>query len=190
MAVPRNRYIAFFTIAAVGFLADLWTKKLIFGVMGLPKTWQPSPVRWLWEGRFGFQTSLNEGALFGMGQGRVWLFAMLAFVLLVFVVIWFLRGGGAENWWMTVALACVAAGILGNLYDRLALHGYQWEQIDLDRTGPVHAVRDWILVMIGSYPWPNFNIADSLLVAGVIMLMWHSIRATAPRPATSLQANR
>ena len=31
--------------------------------------------------------------------------------------------------------------MIGNPYDRLALHGYQWEQIDLDRTGPVHAVR-------------------------------------------------
>jgi signal peptidase II len=180
MAVPRNRYIAFFTIAAVGVLADLWTKAWIFGVMGLPSTWRGSPVWWLWDGRVGFQTSLNEGALFGMGQGKVWLFAVLACVLLVFVVLWFFRGGGAQSRWMTVALAFVTAGILGNLYDRLALHGLLWEQIDLDRTGPARAVRDWILVMIGNYPWPNFNIADSLLVAGVIMLMWHSIRAKEP----------
>jgi lipoprotein signal peptidase len=34
----------------------------------------------------------------------------------------------------------------------------------------VYAVRDWLLVMIGSYHWPNFNLADSYLVAGVILL--------------------
>jgi len=40
----------------------------------------------------------------------------------------------------------------------------------------VHAVRDWILVMIGNWPWPNFNIADSLLVCGAGLLLWHAFR--------------
>ena len=40
---------------------------------------------------------------------------------------------------------------------------------------PVYAVRDWILVMIGSWPWPNFNIADSLLVLGVGILLIHGL---------------
>ena len=39
----------------------------MFARLGMPgpdsRTW------WLWDGVFGFQTSLNEGALFGMGQG-------------------------------------------------------------------------------------------------------------------------
>jgi signal peptidase II len=41
---------------------------------------------------------------------------------------------------------------------------------------PVHAVRDWILVMIGSFHWPNFNLADSMLVCGAILLVWHAFR--------------
>ena len=39
---------------------------------------------------------------------------------------------------------------------------------------PVYAVRDWIHVMIGTWPWPTFNIADSLLVCGAILLVWHA----------------
>jgi signal peptidase II len=181
MAVPRNRYIAFFTIAIVGFLADWWTKNWIFGVMGAPTYAGGSPVWWLWEDRIGFQTSLNEGALFGLGQGGVWVFAALSLVAAIGVVIWFLRGGAADSLWLTVALGAITAGIVGNLYDRLALHGHRWEPIWPGRSGPVHAVRDWILVMIGDYHWPNFNIADSLLVAGAIMLVWHGLRG-ADRP--------
>ena len=69
----------------------------------------------------------------------------------------------------------VTGGILGNLYDRLGL----WSTA-ADR---VHAVRDWILISYGGYDlpvlghsWPNFNIADSLLVCGAGMLFWHAFR--------------
>jgi len=36
-------------------------------------------------------------------------------------------------------------------------------------------VRDWILVMIGPYPWPNFNLADAMLVCGAALLAWHAL---------------
>jgi lipoprotein signal peptidase len=55
------------------------------------------------------------------------------------------------------------------------LHGLQY------RSGePARAVRDWILVMIGKYEWPAFNIADSLLVCGAVLLVWHAL-GTKPR---------
>ena len=46
---------------------------------------------------------------------------------------------------------------------------------------PVYAVRDWILVMIGSFHWPNFNVADSLLVCGAALLVWHAFRQEAEK---------
>ena len=68
------------------------------------------------------------------------------------------------------------AGILGNLYDRVGLPGLKWNVAnDLHKIGdPVFAVRDWILVKFGNWPWPNFNIADSLLVCGALLLAWHA----------------
>jgi signal peptidase II len=75
------------------------------------------------------------------------------------------------------------AGVLGNLYDRLGFPGLRWNEArDLHKIGePVFAVRDWILVMLGTRPWPNFNIADSLLVCGAMLLVWHALFQKEPK---------
>ena len=149
-----------------GCALDLATKTWIFNEFGGPRE---SPTWWLWTDVFGFQTSLNEGALFGMGQGRVVLFAGLSILVVPCVLYWLFVVGAARDLLLTVALGLVTAGILGNLYDRLGLPGLAWRDPwivgGLHQAGePVYAVRDWILVMIGTWPWPTFNIADSLLV--------------------------
>ena len=82
----------------------------------------------------------------------------------------------AVDWLLTVALGAVMAGILGNLYDRLGL----WTLPG--KTGPtIHAVRDFILVQYPPWTWPNFNLADSSLVCGAALLMWHAFRSN-PKP--------
>lgn len=173
-AVPANRYVAFFTIAAAGCLADLATKSWIFALLGPP----PGETRWLIDGVFGFQTSLNQGALFGMGQGFVVFFAVMSILAAVGIMAWLFLARAAADLPLTIALGMVTAGILGNLYDRLGFPGLEWKFAnELHEIGdPVYAVRDWILVMIGSWPWPTFNIADSMLVCGAILLVWHAIR--------------
>jgi signal peptidase II len=76
-----------------------------------------------------------------------------------------------------VALGCVTAGILGNLYDRLGLPDILWPGRIAEIGQPVHAVRDWILVRWDDrWTWPNFNIADSLLVCGAIALVLNALR--------------
>ncbi len=171
-AVPANRYIVFFAIAIIGCLVDLATKSWIFGRLGSP----PGPTWWLWEDVFGFQTNLNEGALFGMGQGMTEVFAALSVAAAVGILLWLFYAGAARDWQLTIALGCLTAGIFGNLYDRLGLPGLQWYAgHPLHKVGePVYAVRDWILVMIGHYPWPTFNVGDSLLVCGAGLLVWHA----------------
>lgn len=175
--VPANRYAIFFLLAAIGCALDLATKTWIFNELGGPRE---KPTWWLWTDVFGFQTSLNEGALFGMGQGRVALFAGLSIVVVPCILYWLFVVGAARDRLLTVALGLVTAGILGNLYDRLGLPGLAWRNPwivgGLHQVGdPVYAVRDWILVMIGTWPWPTFNIADSLLVSGAILLVWHAL---------------
>jgi len=188
-AVPANRYLAFFSIASLGCLADLATKHWIFDKLGSPPS---GKISWIIDGVFGFQTSLNEGALFGMGQGWITLFIALSCVALVALLVWLFGLGAARDWLLTVALGCVSAGVLGNLYDRLGLPGLKWRYASpLHAVGePVHAVRDWILVRFGQWDWPNFNIADSLLVCGAILLAWHAYRSGGHKEAGDASAKQ
>ncbi len=175
-AVPATRYLVFLLLASAGCAADLVTKRCVFAWLGMPDP--RTPPYWVWPGVFGFQTSLNEGALFGMGQGMVSLFSALSIAAVVGILYWLFVAGAARDWLLTVALACVTAGILGNLYDRLGMPGLTWNAASpRHEVGePVFAVRDWILVMIGRFHWPNFNIADSLLVCGAALLVFHAYR--------------
>ncbi|MCH7729326.1 MAG: signal peptidase II, partial [Planctomycetes bacterium] len=80
------------------------------------------------------------------------------------IVIWLFVLKGARDKLLTVSLGCVTAGIFGNLYDRLGFAGEEYQS----------GVRDWILFKFGDYKWPNFNIADSLLVCGAMLLFFHA----------------
>jgi signal peptidase II len=149
----------------------IWSKSQLFDSRGMPGCDQ----WWLWTKVCGFETSLNQGALFGMGQGMALVFAGLSVLAAAGIVYWVFWVGAGRNWLLTIALGAITAGILGNLYDRLGLHGLRWWEGHPQAGQPVYAVRDFILVMIGPYHWPNFNIADSLLVGGAGLLVWHSV---------------
>lgn len=174
-AVPKSRYVLFAMLAIGGCLADLISKSIAFRWQGMPGE---KPIWWLWEGKIGVETSLNTGALFGLGQDKVLLFAAFSFVALIGIVLWFAFFGGGRDLLLTLILGCVTGGILGNLYDRLGL----WEATFTDPTVaalyadeyPRYAVRDWIRLSYDRYVWPNFNIADCLLVVGAVALVWHS----------------
>ena len=175
-AVAASRYLVFFTLAAGLCAADLATKSLAFARLDLDGS-----IRWVWSGVFGFQTSLNEGGLFGMGQGFAPLLAALAVAAAAAILVWLFGFGAARDWLLTVALAAITAGILGNLYDRLGLPGLAWPDWHPQAGQRVYAVRDFIVMFqCGNWHWPNYNLADSCLVCGAGLLIWHSTRK---RPA-------
>ena len=184
--VPFRRYVTFFVLAVFGLAADLVTKEWAFNKLGMPLE---SPPWWLWKGYAGFETSLNQGALFGLGQGWVEVFAGLSFVALVGISYWLFVAKAAHDAWLTACLGLITAGVLGNLYDRLGLHSLVWtERLNPAEVGqPVYAVRDFVLVQVGDqWRWPNFNIADSLLVCGAGLLICLAMRA--PQGSTNLVA--
>jgi signal peptidase II len=170
MAVPLSRYALFFSLAIGIGAIDLATKAWMFSRYRLGE-----PADWIWNGVAGFQINLNEGALVGIGWGLWPLFSGLSILAALGIVLWLFRFGAAKDWLLTIALGFVTAGILGNLYDRLGLPGLTWPPGLGHVAGtPVHAVRDFILVMIGNWPWPTFNIADSSLVCGAALLVFHA----------------
>ncbi|MEM9352023.1 MAG: signal peptidase II [Planctomycetota bacterium] len=176
--LPVSRYLVFLSVATLGCAADLLTKQAVFDH---PQLFRGSEW-WLWQGRLGIQKSLNEGALFGMGQGKVWLFAAFSFAAMIGIPIWLFLFKAASHRGLNITLGCVMGGVLGNLYDRLGMHGMDWGQYQPSRAGErIYAVRDWILVQWNpDWVWPNFNIADALLVAGSILLVWISTSEGAP----------
>lgn len=175
-AVPRSRYLLFAALAVAGCTADLATKSWIFARLGMPGENQSI---WLVQDVFGFTTNLNEGALFGIGHGRGVVFGALSIVAILGIAGWLFLAGAAHDRRLTVALGIVSGGILGNLYDRLGLPGLTWQADSIHEPGaPVYAVRDWIHFTIeGIVDWPIFNIADSLLVCGAVLLIWHALLA-------------
>jgi signal peptidase II len=166
--VPASRYVAFFLIAACALGWDLFTKTWAFSTLGFPHH-ESDPLAWLWgENVFKLMTSFNHGALWGMGQGYSWLFASMSIIAAGAIFYWLFRGA-AQSRWLTVALALIMAGTLGNLYDRLGLHDLRNLEGQVE-----HAVRDFLYIEVIN--WPIFNFADSYLVTGAIMLLIHSFQ--------------
>jgi signal peptidase II len=100
----------------------------------------------------------NTGAAFSLlrdaGGWQRWFFVVLAVVIAVAIVIWLFRLPARRNW-LGCALAFVLGGALGNLWDRVNL-GY---------------VIDFIDVYYAHWHWPAFNLADSAITAGAVMLI-------------------
>ena len=79
MRGPRAGWLLFATAAIAATASDLLTKSWIFERLGMPGD-QPALV--LISGMLALRTNLNEGALFGMGQGLGLVFAAISFVAL------------------------------------------------------------------------------------------------------------
>ena len=170
----------FLAVAATGLTADLLAKQWAFQALGMPGEfkWDTDPelrgIYWIWQDVVGFQTALNPGALFGILAGQIVFLVTLSLIFLtgiaIYVSIWAWR-----SLFLTAILGMITAGICGNLYDRLGWHGLVYPEWHEMAGQPIYAVRDWILFMIGPFPWPNFNIADALLVCSVILLLLHAL---------------
>ena len=164
----HNRWAQYLGLAVIAAGTDLCSKQYVFDRFGVGQG-----TSWLLDGwlRFRIHTSLNEGALWGIGQGFALAFAVLS--CLALVGIWyclFFRSGSSSRW-LTISLGLVSGGILGNLYDRLGVHGLP----DPNGEGTWKAVRDFLHFQFGSFDWAIFNFADMCLVTGAIMLMLQSL---------------
>lgn len=178
--LPTNRYVCFALLATSGAVVDLLSKNFVFDSLGCPgdSTWTAGFFDdWL---KFRFSTSINEGALWGFGQGWTSLFAGLSFLAAVGIPVWLFKYRAAQSLWLTISLSLVMSGTLGNLYDRLGLHEM------VSPTGnAIYGVRDFLLFTFGTYHWPIFNFADVFLVIGAIMLGLFSLKAEATEASTA-----
>ena len=130
---------------------DQWTKALIERLLALYETLTILPV-------FNIVRAHNTGAAFSFlhdaGGWQRWLFSALALAVSVALLRWLRRLPLRANL-LASALACVLAGALGNLIDRLRL-GY---------------VVDFIQVHWGEYYFAAFNVADAAITVGAGLLL-------------------
>lgn len=165
--VPTSRWVLFWSIALAGAAFDLGTKSWIFARVGDP----PSPPLRVISNILELRTSHNKGALWGLGAGFPYsssVFAVLS-IAATFAIIWYLFvRGGAKDRALTVALALITAGAVGNCYDRLRF-GY---------------VRDFVYFHVDSinFSFAIFNFADNMLVLGALGLMLLALRPEEPHP--------
>ncbi len=104
----------------------------------------------------------NSGGAFGLGQSAPWLFAAATIVVVGIIVVVSTR----LTWVLTaVALGLVLGGALGNLTDR-AIRG----------PGLTGRVVDFVDVRV----WPVFNVADSAVLIGAVLLAMSSFRREEP----------
>ena len=167
----KSGWVVFTVVAILAAIADLGTKWYVFDRLGMPGEKRPIDLipNMLW-----LETNLNEGALFGIGQGFGMVFAVVSCVAIVGIIYMVAQASTRRQHWILIAFALVSGGIVGNLYDRLGFPGLRWNAPDERMGRPVLAVRDWIHFRLeGVIDWPIFNLADSWLVigAGILLLL-------------------
>ena len=122
------------------------------------------------DGLLSWTLAFNEGAAFSFlsdaGGWQRWFFTVLAVVVSGILVIW-LKRTARSDWRTALPLAFIVGGAIGNVIDRIRLG---------------HVV-DFIDVHYGSWSWPAFNIADSAISVGAVILIVFGLFASKPAPA-------
>ena len=111
------------------------------------------------DGLFSFTLAYNPGAAFSFlsdaGGWQRWFFITIAVGMRILLLVWLARLS-RDKWLEPVALSLILGGALGNLYDRV-VHGHVVDFI------LVHWQQQWF--------FPAFNIADSAITVGAVMLI-------------------
>lgn len=146
----RSALLPWLGIAAIVILLDQVTKTMILKTMAIGDSHTITSF-------FNLVHWRNTGAAFSFlhaasGWQR-WLFIGLALVAIVFIVWMLARHGGQRlfSW----ALALILGGAIGNVIDRL-LHG---------------SVVDFIQLHWRGAAFPSFNVADSAITVGAVLLI-------------------
>ena len=159
MASPSSRsfssLLPWLGIALAVVLLDQFTKTLILGYFQLGDSRSVTPF-------FNVVRVHNSGAAFSFLAGasgwQRWFFVALGAAAALFIV-WMLRSHGGQRLF-SWALALILGGALGNVVDRL-MHGH---------------VVDFVQLHWRGWYFPSFNIADSAITIGAILLIVDELR--------------
>ena len=153
-------------LALVVIVLDQWVKHLVVTRIPFQGSIELLPV-------LNLTHVYNPGAAFSFladasGWQR-WLFAGLALVVGIIIVIWLARLKARSQWVLSCALSLVLGGAIGNVIDRLRLG---------------HVV-DFIHAHWGDADFPAFNVADMAISVGAALLLLDAFLETRRSKAQS-----
>lgn len=140
--------LAFWLAAAAAFALDQWTKQLVVTSFAIGESRIAVPHLLYWT------FVQNRAGAFGLFGTQTWL--LVAMAIGVLAVFWFaFRDQAAQSLLVRIAFGAIVGGAIGNIVDRFH-YGFVVDFIDLR----------W---------WPVFNVADSCVTVGVVLLIVSSI---------------
>ena len=156
--LPKQSALAWLWLSAALIVVDQASKWLAIASLPFQEQIVFIPGVWNWH------LTHNTGAAFSFlanagGWQHHFFVGLAALISLVLSVA--LRRLEREDWRNAFPFALIIAGALGNLVDRL-------------RFGYVVDFVEWHAG--GSYYWPVFNVADSCIVVGALLMVWFSLR--------------
>ncbi|MBN8740333.1 MAG: signal peptidase II [Lysobacterales bacterium 69-70] len=150
--------LSWLLLSALLIALDQWTKHLVLDHLqeGVPVAVIPGFLNWM----LAFNTGAAFSFLADAGGWQRWGFSVLAVAISLVLTGWLVRTP-RRDWPTALPLALVIGGAIGNLIDRL-------------RFG--HVV-DFVQVYHGDWTFPAFNVADSAISVGAVLLALASLRS-------------
>lgn len=143
-------------VLAVDQISKWW----IIDVLELPKIQMVQVLPF-----FNLQWVENRGVSFGMlsadGDLGRWALVVLTSLITIGLGIWL---KSVQTKVLAIAIGLVIGGALGNIYDRI-MFGY---------------VADFLQFFVGNWSFAVFNVADSCITAGAVLLIWDSFFGPKP----------
>ncbi|ADN00106.1 signal peptidase II [Dickeya dadantii] len=145
-------------LAALVLVVDLGSKQWVMTHFQLGESVPLVPF-------FNFTYAHNYGAAFSFladkGGWQRWLFAVIALVIIVALLAMMHRSSASQKL-NNIAYSLIIGGAIGNLADRL-VHGY---------------VIDFLDFYVGNWHYPTFNLADSAIVVGALLIVLEGFLAS------------
>lgn len=98
----------------------------------------------------------NLGAAFGILQNKRWLFIIITFIVIIYISLFMVKNSHKLNVFLKIGVGMLTGGAIGNLIDRIRF-GYVVDFMSFR--------------LFNRYEFPVFNIADTFIVVGTIVIL-------------------
>lgn len=159
----KNTGLPWLWLSVIVLILDQWSKNWATSNLAYLNPVEVLPM-------LNWTLMFNEGVAFSFladqGGWQRWALSALTFVIVAWLLHWMWQNRRQMKL-QNVSLALVIGGALGNVYDRLLLG---------------HVV-DFIDVFYKSWHWPAFNVADSAICVGAVLLIIDMIKNKEENPS-------